>query len=269
MSEEENGPTVEELSRQLAETEERLKRTQGEAGKNKRLAEKYEGVDLDAYQAAIEQAKTFQGMSEADLEAFNAYRSAARDEEEQKILKQGGIEALVAEKLKSREDHWSQQLNAEREARQAAERERDKAVSQKRNTRLGIDIRDAVSKAGKFREGTDKYISQEVMPFVEWNDEGGYRLVRDGEAMFSPNDVSKDMTIEEFVANEVPIIAPSLLNTPSGVGAKGSGGGQGKANVFINGTMTQQLALRKENKELAKRLASEARSQGHKPKISI
>lgn len=252
----------------LSSAKEKADRAQQDAGKFKRIADKYDGVDLEEFANLKSQAEQLKGLSEEDLQQFNAFRQAAKDDEEKQILEKGGIDALLERKVSGIKEHFEGVIGNVKEENDSLKFQIGEMKASGRRRDLAIAVRDAVSKAGSFRDGTDRYIMTEVEPFVEYAEDGSMVLRKDGDTMFSHEDVAKPMSIAEFVAKEVPKLAPALLKEGKGVGA-GKPAGLTDENPFITGTALEQRKLMVDNPALAKKLADAAKKKGHKPKIAI
>lgn len=266
MSDKNNAPdgvSVEDLQRQLDEANARADRFKGEAGKFKRLSDKFDGIDLDDLKSKAATADKFAGLDEDVIAKAHELAEIAKSEEDKKILKERGIEGLVEHRMRGNMEETSRKMDALQKAADDAERARLDAVSAMREKDFMLEVSAAVEKAKKFNDGVARFVAMDVRPLLKYTDDGRTYLERDGERLLSVEDPTRDMTIEEFVAIEVPKISPALVRKAEGVGAKGSGGGSTSDNPFMDAhRATEQRQIRNSDPARAKRLAQEARDAG-------
>ncbi len=262
--------TIEELQAQLAEKDALISEAnakneglKNDAAAAKRIASKYEGVDLKALQDAAKNAERFAGLDDETLTELENFKKMASDKEDQDLLKQGGFEAVLNKHMAGRikpyeeNDRRQKELLAERESRIAELENRE------RNGKFEREVFASVDKAGVFREGVGDYVSLEVQKRSSFEDGKFVIKGEDGQTVYSRSNPSMPMTIEEFVAEKLPSVAPALLKASKGPNAQGDGD-EIQNNPFIGGTMDEQLALRDSNPTLSKKLAASARAKGHK-----
>ena len=256
---------IDDLTEETKTKDDELEKVKGDAGKFKRIADKYKDVDLEKFHNLEQQAEAFAGLSPEMIDQLKMLQKQAQSEKEKKILEEAGMDALFDHRMAGERQRWEEErknLLTENEDLKGTLSERDrKDEINSFERRVGDSF---LSHSKMYLEGVGDLATTYALQFSKLDDEGNRYFEIDGEPWRSEEDATKLGSVEEFISTKLPELRPSLLRKPQGTGAQGSGDTTVDLsdNPFATGNSTAQMTMRASDLPKALKLAKDAKAAG-------